>query len=262
MRPVDLNGFIETLAQISGEAILPFFRTHMSVQDKNHGGVYDPVTEADRAAEAVIRRKIRETFPSHGILGEEFAPENAGAEFLWVVDPIDGTRAFLCGLPVWGTLIGLMRDGNPVLGLMHQPYTGEIFIGDGRKSRIKTPRFERDLQTRACQTLAQAHLMTTDPRLFSKEEQEAYQRVETQVKLTRYGADCYAYAMLASGQVDLVIESGLKPYDIVGLIPVIEGAGGVVTTWNGESAAPGGRILAAATPALHAAAMVALSGKA
>ena len=258
MRPVDLAGFIEHLAQVSGEAILPFFRTQLSVTDKGEGR-FDPVTEADRAAETVIRRHIRQTFPQHGVLGEEFDTEQPDAEYLWVVDPIDGTRAFICGLPVWGTLIGLMRSGNPVMGLMHQPYTGEMFIGDGGSARLKGPRGLRELHASRCERLADAHLMTTDPRLFKDREHDAYQAIEKQVRLARYGTDCYAYAMLASGQVDLVIETGLKPYDIVALIPIIEGAGGVITTWDGTSAKDGGRVVAAATKALHAAALEELS---
>jgi myo-inositol-1(or 4)-monophosphatase len=256
MRPVELSAFMEQLAQLSGQAILPFFRTQLSVIDKGRSGQdagrFDPVTEADRAAETVIRRHIRAAFPNHGVLGEEFETENADAEYLWVVDPIDGTRAFICGLPVWGTLIGLMRNGDPVMGVMHQPYTGELFFGDGRHAQLKGPRGPRELRARHCDGLADAHLMTTDPRLFSDAEREGYERVERAVKLTRYGTDCYAYAMLASGLVDLVIESGLKAYDIVALIPIIEGAGGVVTTWEGGSAKNGGRIVAAASPTLHA----------
>jgi histidinol phosphatase-like enzyme (inositol monophosphatase family) len=261
MRPVDLNAFIEGLARQAGEAILPFFRTTLSVQDKGRakGAVFDPVTEADRAAETVIRRRILEAFPMHGILGEEFDDERLDAEHVWVIDPIDGTRAFLCGLPVWGTLIGLMRNNRPVLGVMHQPYTGEMFIGDGGSARINGPRGLRELRVRDCEALADATLMTTDPRLFKGPERSAYDAIESAVRLTRYGTDCYAYAMLAAGQVDLVIETGLKPYDIVALIPIIEGAGGVVTTWDGSPAKDGGRILAAGSAALHAAAMEHLS---
>jgi myo-inositol-1(or 4)-monophosphatase len=262
MRPIDLNAFIETLARQSGEAILPFFRTTLSVQDKGRdvaGAVFDPVTEADRAAETVIRRRIKEAFPAHGILGEEFDDERLDAEHVWVIDPIDGTRAFLCGLPVWGTLIGLMRNQNPVLGVMHQPYTGEMFIGDGGSAHVKGPRGQRELSVRSCERLEDATLMTTDPRLFKGGEHEAYLAIEKSVKLARYGTDCYAYAMLAAGQVDLVIETGLKPYDIVALIPIIEGAGGVVTTWSGESARDGGRIVAAGSAALHQAALAHLS---
>lgn len=260
MRPVELSAFMEQLAHLSGQAILPFFRTRLTVLDKNdsQSGRFDPVTEADRAAETVIRRQIRATFPGHGVLGEEFETENGEAEYLWVVDPIDGTRAFICGLPVWGTLIGLMRNGAPVMGVMNQPYTGELFYGDGGQALIKGPRGQRELTTRQCTDLADAHLMTTDPRLFAAGDRPRYGRVEEKVKLTRYGTDCYAYAMLASGHVDIVIESGLKPYDIVALIPIIEGAGGVITTWDGKSAKDGGHILAAATPELHAAAMALL----
>ena len=263
MRPVDLKAFLEELARLSGEAILPFFRTRMGVSDKGREGQFDPVTEADRAAELVIRSKIRETFPSHGILGEEFESERLDAEFVWVIDPIDGTRAFLCGVPVWGTLIGLKRNGQPVLGVMHQPFTGELFLGDGGSAELKHLRGDRPfpvrkLQTRQTRTLSEAILMTTDPRLFPANEMTAYRLIEAQVKLARYGTDCYAYAMLAAGQIDLVIESGLKPYDIVGLIPIIEGAGGIVTTWQGKPATEGGQIIAAANATLHAAAIAAL----
>jgi histidinol phosphatase-like enzyme (inositol monophosphatase family) len=265
MRPIDLNVFLEELAHASGEAILPFFRTQLGVTDKGRTerhdpDRFDPVTEADRAAETVIRHKIRERFPSHGILGEEFEAERLDAEYIWVIDPIDGTRAFICGLPTWGTLIGLKRHGTPVLGVMNQPYTGEMFIGDGKQAQIKGPRGTRALRTSRCEALATAKLMTTDPRLFKDDDAATYARIESGVKLTRYGTDCYAYAMLAAGQVDLVIEAGLQAYDIVGLIPVIEGAGGIVTTWEGGPASEGGRIVAAATPALHKAAMEQLAG--
>lgn len=261
MRPVDLVAFVEKLAHASGEAILPFFRTGLSVTDKGRdAGAFDPVTEADRAAETVIRRMIRATFPDHGIVGEEFDDHKPDAEHVWVIDPIDGTRAFLCGLPVWGTLVGLMKNGEPVLGAMNQPYTGELFVGGVGKAYLKGPRGQRELQTRLMDRLAEATLMTTDPRLFSGEEGEAFRRVEQDVRLSRYGTDCYAYAMLAAGQVDLVIEAGLKPYDIVALIPIIEGAGGVITTWDGSSARNGGRILAAANKTLHRAAMERLAG--
>lgn len=264
MRPVDLTAFIEHLAHQSGEAILPFFRTSLGIQDKGKSqngekaGVFDPVTEADRSAETVIRRLIQDSFPSHGILGEEFGNHNIEAEFVWVIDPIDGTRAFICGLPVWGTLIGLMRNGIPVLGVMHQPYTGELFFGDSRAAHIKGPRGTRPIAASTCRTLADAKLMTTDARLFKGGELNAYAKIEAAVKLTRYGADCYAYAMLAAGQVDLVVETGLKPYDIVALIPIIEGAGGVITDWEGNPCPQGGRILAAANPVLHKEALTVL----
>ncbi len=240
MSAVDFERFVHDLATRSGEAILPFFRTALTARNKAGPGAFDPVTEGDKAGEVVLRRMIRETFPAHGVIGEEFGTENADAEYVWVLDPIDGTRAFMSGLPVWGTLIGLKRGGAPVFGMMHQPFTGERFFGDGEGARYRGPDGERELMTRACATLADATLMTTSPRLFRGKEKAAFERVEKEVRLTRFGCDCYAYCMVAAGHVDLVIETGLQPYDIVALAPIIEGAGGVVTTWEGGSPAEGG----------------------
>jgi histidinol phosphatase-like enzyme (inositol monophosphatase family) len=255
MGVVDLGGFVEELATVSGQAILPFFRTALGAENKAGAGAFDPVTEADRAAEVAMRRLIKQRFPQHGILGEEFGAEGTDAEYVWVLDPIDGTRAFIAGLPLWGTLIGLTRAGAPVRGLMHQPFTGERFAGDGGQATWRGPSGERRLRTRRCDGLADAILCTTSPKLFSGDEAAAYDAVESAVRLARYGTDCYAYCMLAAGHVDLVVEAGLKPYDIVALIPIIEGAGGVVTDWQGGSAASGGRIVAAGDPRLHAAAL-------
>jgi histidinol phosphatase-like enzyme (inositol monophosphatase family) len=260
MSTVDFGAFVDELATQSGQAILPFFRAQHSMEDKSAGGVFDPVTEADRAGENVMRHLIKRSFPAHGVLGEEFGNENIDAEYVWVLDPIDGTRAFISGIPVWGTLIGLTRGGVPVYGMMHQPFTGERYSGDGRQARYEGPNGPRTLRTRATTDLARATLMTTSPNLFKGEEAQAYGRVEAGVRLPRYGCDCYAYCMLAAGHVDLVIESGLKPYDIVALIPIIEGAGGIVTSWNGGSAAGGGRVIAAANKTLHEAAMALLAG--
>ncbi|PTM41206.1 histidinol-phosphatase [Bosea sp. 124] len=260
MSAVDFGAFVAELATQSGQAILPFFRAHHAMEDKSAGGVFDPVTEADRAGETIMRHLIKRSFPAHGVLGEEFGNENTDAEYVWVLDPIDGTRAFISGIPVWGTLIGLARDGTPVYGMMHQPFTGERYSGDGREARYEGPGGARTLRTRQVAGLSSATLMTTSPGLFRNDEALAYQRVESQVRLARYGCDCYAYCMLASGHVDLVIESGLKPYDIVALIPIIEGAGGIVTSWDGGSAAGGGRILAAASKPLHEAALALLAG--
>ena len=266
MNAVDFSQFVDELGAISGEAIRPFFRSSLTATDKTEGaGIFDPVTEADRAAEAVIRRRIRMQFPTHGILGEEFGAENTDAEYVWVIDPIDGTRAFMAGLPLWGTLIGLTRNGTPCYGMMHQPFTGERFSGDGARARYRGPGLadgqrEKPLATRRCAALAEATLCTTSPRLFAPERLAAYERVEAAVRLTRYGTDCYAYCMLAAGHVDLVIEDGLKPYDIVALIPIIEGAGGIITTWAGGPAAEGGSILAAGDARLHEAALKLLAG--
>lgn len=260
MSVVDFGAFVAELATESGRAILPFFRAHHTTDDKSHGGVFDPVTEGDRAGEVIMRHLIKRQFPEHGVLGEEFGSENTDAEYVWVLDPIDGTRAFIAGLPVWGTLIGLMRKGVPVYGMMHQPFTGERFSGDGRQARYEGRIGPRPLRTRDTTELAAATLMTTTPSLFKGAEAQAYARVESRVRMARYGCDCYAYCMLAAGHVDLVIESGLKPYDIVALIPIIEGAGGIVTSWDGGSAAGGGTILAAGSKALHQAALALLAG--
>ncbi len=260
MSAVDFERFVHDLATRSGEAILPFFRTALTARNKAGPGAFDPVTEGDKAGEVVLRRMIRETFPAHGVIGEEFGTENADAEYVWVLDPIDGTRAFMSGLPVWGTLIGLKRGGAPVFGMMHQPFTGERFFGDGEGARYRGPDGERELMTRACATLADATLMTTSPRLFRGKEKAAFERVEKEVRLTRFGCDCYAYCMVAAGHVDLVIETGLQPYDIVALAPIIEGAGGVVTTWEGGSPAEGGRIVASGDRRIHEAALALLRG--
>jgi histidinol phosphatase-like enzyme (inositol monophosphatase family) len=251
MAVIDLSEFVNELATQSGQAILPFFRSKLATDDKSRGGVFDPVTEADRAGEAAMRQLIKRTFPTHGIVGEEFGSEDEDAEYVWVLDPIDGTRAFIAGLPLWGTLIGLMRQGAPVYGLMHQPFTGEFFFGDGSGASLRNHHSERRLTTRRCASLGEAIISTTSPKLFDPPALAAYERVERETRLARYGCDCYAYCMLAAGHIDLVIEAGLKPYDIVALIPIIEGAGGVVTVWDGGPAAGGGSIVAAGDRRLH-----------
>jgi myo-inositol-1(or 4)-monophosphatase len=256
MTTVDFASFVEKLAGIAAETILPFFRTALHADDKSVGGMFDPVTEADRAAEAAMRRLIRATFPHHGIIGEEFGATESEAEYVWVLDPIDGTKSFIAGLPVWGSLIGLMHRGRPVYGMMVQPFTMECFTGDGLGASWRGPgrdhkMTERKLSTRTCAGLAEATLMTTSPLLFTPEKLEAFRRVEERVRLSRYGGDCYAFAMLAAGHVDCVIEPELKVYDIVPLIPVIEGAGGVVTAWDGGSAVKGGDIVAACNAQIH-----------
>jgi myo-inositol-1(or 4)-monophosphatase len=253
MTPVDFAAFVDMLADVAAETILPFFRTAIQAQNKSTGGMFDPVTEADHAAEAAMRQLIQANFPDHGIIGEEFAPVHSEAEYVWVLDPIDGTSSFISGLPVWGTLIGLLHNSCPVYGMMVQPFTQERFYGDGRGATWRGPlkKTERKLATRGCSDLAAATLMTTSPLLYSSDKLEAFRRVERKVRLSRYGGDCYAFAMLASGQVDCVIESNLKPYDIVALVPIIEGAGGIVTCWDGSSPAQGGDVLASCCASLH-----------
>lgn len=251
MSAVDFAAFVDDLATVSGSAILPFFRTAIAAADKNKGGAFDPVTEADRAGEASMRQMIKRTFPSHGIVGEEYGDEGADREFVWVLDPIDGTKAFISGLPMWGTLIGLKRNGVPCYGMMHQPFTRERFSGDGGSAVWRGPGGERQLRTRNCTMLSQATVSATTPRMFEAAALEGFLRVEQEAKLTRFGCDCYAYCMLAAGHIDVVIEAGLKPYDIVPLMPIIEGAGGMVTSWTGTPPTGGGSVVASGNPRLH-----------
>jgi myo-inositol-1(or 4)-monophosphatase len=259
MTAVDFASFVDHLATVSGDTILPFFRTALAVENKRIGG-FDPVTAADRAAEEAMRALIRESFPAHGILGEEQAPERADAEYVWVLDPIDGTKSFIAGMPAWGTLIGLMRFGEPVFGMMHQPFIGERFTGDGGAARYRGPAGNRDLAVRKCAGLAEAVLFTTSPLLMSEGDRGCFRRVENTVRLSRYGGDCYAYCMLAAGLIDLIVETEIKPHDIVPLIPIITGAGGVVTTWDNGAAQQGGRIVVAGDARVHKAALDLLNG--
>lgn len=252
---IDFTAFLDRLASASGETILPFFRTSLSIDNKNDGRDLDPVTEADRAAEAVMRRLIKANFPKHGIIGEEFGDEHPDAEYVWVLDPIDGTKSFISGLPIWGTLIALMHHGVPAFGMMHQPYIGERFSGDGGAAGYSGPSGKRKLAVRRCAGLADATIFTTSPRLMNAADRAQFERVEAETRLSRYGGDCYAYCMLAAGHLDLVIETELKPYDIAALVPIITGAGGIVTTWEGAPAQHGGRIVAAGDPRVHEAAL-------
>jgi myo-inositol-1(or 4)-monophosphatase len=259
MTPVDFSAFVDELATVSGETIRPFFRTALSIEDKGMPGAFDPVTAADHAAETAMRALIRKTFPDHGIVGEEFGAERADAEYVWVLDPIDGTKSFISGMPAWGTLIALTRFGEPVFGIMNQPFIGERFSGDGGAARYRGPAGTRDLRVRPCERLSDAVLFTTSPRLMTSADRVAFGRVEEAVRLSRYGGDCYAYCMVAAGHVDLVIETELKSYDVLPLIPIIAGAGGVVTTWDNGPPHAGGRIVAAGDKRIHQAALALLA---
>lgn len=248
------------LADCAAAATMPYFRVPIGVENKDSDGGFDPVTAADRAAEVAIAAHLGRAFPDHGLEGEEFGITNPNARHRWIVDPIDGTRAFITGSPMWGTLIGLIEGNQPVLGVMDQPFTGERFWSDGVQSFASRKGDKRILRTRSCDSLSSAVLMTTDPLLFrAGAERTAFENLRAKVRLTRYGGDCYAYALLASGFVDIIVESGLKPYDIVALIPIVEAAGGRVTEWNGGSAAGGGRIVASGDPTLHDAVLAELN---
>ncbi len=253
------RAFFYALADAAKMETLPRFRAGTCVTNKLEGG-FDPVTEGDRAAENAIRALIQEKFPEHGILGEEHDSIGLDREHVWVIDPIDGTRAFISGVPVWGTLIGFQSSGKSIMGLVDQPFIGERYFADGRQSWYSGPDGDRQLRARDCGHLSDAILFTTSPHIFSLEDADRYRAVEEKVRLFRYGVDCYAYALLAAGHVDLVIESSLKPYDVGALIPLIEQAGGIITAWDGSRPEAGGNIIAAGSQALHDQAIKVLTG--
>ncbi|WDR04855.1 histidinol-phosphatase [Devosia rhodophyticola] len=237
-------------ADAAASHTMPRFRTALAVDNKWAEG-FDPVTEADRQAETVVRELIADRFPDHGIIGEEWDEKATQGRFQWIIDPIDGTRAYISGVPVWGTLIGLMIDGRAVAGLMAQPFTGETYLAMPGDAQYQRQGQTQPLKTSKITELAQAKLTTTTPDLFRKNDTEAqWNALWPQVLQTRYGLDCYGYCLMAAGHIDLVVEAGLKDVDICPLIPLIENAGGIVTTWDGGRAEKGGNCVAAATPEL------------
>ncbi len=257
----DLDAFLVELNRASGAAILPLFRGEHGLEDKGPPGAFDPVTAADKAAEAVIRDLIGKHHPDHGVIGEEYGEDRPDAEFVWVLDPIDGTRAFIAGLPLWTTLIGLRHRGEPVLGSIGQPFLGEIFIGRASSSRLINGVGERPLKTRTGVALSAAIIATTDPEAcFDAAEAAAWRSLRRASRLARFGCDAYAYAMVAAGTLDLVVESGLKCWDIDAAIPVIEGAGGAVRDWSGcPVGRHGGRVVLAGDQRLITEALVPLA---
>ena len=248
----NLERFAGALMLDAGALALAHFRCGTEIVDKSQSGVpLDPVTAADRAVEARLRAGISERFPDHGVFGEEQAAVPGSSPFSWMIDPIDGTRGFVSGFVHWGMLLALRHDEQPVLGVVHQPFTGESWIGSSNGARFSRQQETRDLRTRSCSALARATLATTDPYLFEGDEAFAFDTLRRTVRLTRFGADCYAYCMLAMGQVDLVVESGLKPWDVQALMPLVAAAGGVITDWRGGDCRDGGQVIAAGDPALH-----------
>ncbi len=235
--PPDLDHLERTaLALVAAAAAetLRGFRAEVATENKG-GSAYDPVTEADRGAEAAIRRLLAERHPDHGVIGEEYGEDRPDAPFVWVVDPIDGTRAYLAGLPLWTTLIALRWRGEPVLGVIAQPFLGETFIGSASGARLLRPdRSDLPLRVRPCPRLTEAVIATTDPDLFSGAELGAWRQVRATARLARLGCDAYAYAMAALGRLDLVVETGLKVWDVEAAVPLLEAAGGFVCDWRGE----------------------------
>ena len=255
-----LTTFAGTLADAAAEVTLPHFRSGIAVDNKRGDFKFDPVTAADRDAEAAIRALITKHYPSHGIYGEEHERETGTSEKFWCIDPIDGTRSFISGVPLWGTLIALNDGTKPVIGVMDQPYIGERFIGRPGLSELINRQGRRTLKVSACTKLEDAILGNTDPAMFKTEKERAtFRTLSAEVKLRRFGGDCYFYALLAAGTIDLVVEASLQPYDIQAMIPIIENAGGIVTSWTGGDPQMGGHVVAAATRELHTAAIERLS---
>jgi histidinol phosphatase-like enzyme (inositol monophosphatase family) len=254
----DLWPVAEALADAARTETLRYFRGNaLGTESKRVD--FDPVTVADRNAEAAMRSLLAELRPDDGIIGEEHGAAEGRSGLVWVLDPIDGTRGYISGTPTWGVLISVADAEGPFLGIVDQPYVGERFMGGAGRAEIVGPLGTRALGVTGTRELAEATLFTTFPEVGRPEEGAAFRRVAERVQLTRYGCDCYAYALLAAGQIDLVIEAGLNVYDIHAPIAVIETAGGIVTDWEGRTAHDGGRVLAAATPELHRAALALLS---
>lgn len=236
--------FAGELAEAAGNAVTPYFRTHMAV--KNKGGLhFDPVTPADKFGERTMRAIISRRFPEHGIYGEEEGHHVGSSPFTWILDPIDATRAFITGLPLWGTLIALHDGENPRIGVMNQPFTRERFLGTPKGAWLNG----KSIRVRPCATLAEAKIACTS--LQTAEQLADFRRIADQARMSRYDGDCYAYCMLACGHIDAVIGIGLKPCTIQALIPIIQSAGGLISTWDGQDPQNGGAILACGDRRLH-----------
>lgn len=240
---------VETTLRAAGEAAarltLPLFRTPLSVDNKLASG-FDPVTEADKGAETAIRTVIAEAFPDHAIIGEEWG-SSGNSRFSWIIDPVDGTRAFISGAPVWGTLIGFAIDGVAVAGLMSQPFIGEEYLAVPGRSTYRRGTVTEANRTSGQTDLSQSRVFTTTPNLFRQEYWSKWEAIERATRLQRFGMDCYGYALLAAGHADLVIEPALNTYDIAALVPIIREAGGAIACWDGSEPTGGGNVVAAAT---------------
>jgi histidinol phosphatase-like enzyme (inositol monophosphatase family) len=253
----EFESFAVELAAEAARVTLPLFRADNAEENKAGPGAFDPVTEADRGAEAAIRRLIAARYPDHGVIGEEYGEDRPDADHVWILDPVDGTRAFIAGLPLWTTLIALRTGDQPTVGVIAQPYLDEVFLG-GPSGAVLMRRGEtRPLRVRPCDRLTEAVISTTAPEIFTAPELGAWTQVMAAARLARYGCDAYAYAMLALGRIDMVAETGLKVWDWSALIPVVEAAGGEVTDWRGGPVNGDGRILAVGDPRIRDEALVA-----
>ena len=248
----DMLAFARATVEAAGPIALKYFRMPITVENKAGSSVFDPVTRADREVEAFIRDRVSSAYPGHIIIGEETGTSGGEESFKWLIDPIDGTRAYISGVPMWGILLGLMDGDSCLFGLMHQPYLRETYSGSIHGAFISKGETTQPLATRGTSELADAILYCTHPDVFSTDEDfTRFRAIADQSRLMRYGGDCYSYCLLAQGCIDLVIEADLNAYDIVPLIPIIEAAGGRVTDWQGNSAVNGGKVIASANSVLH-----------
>ncbi len=246
----DLTNFAMALARASEAEILPYFRRNTPIEVKPHTA-WDPVTEGDRAGERIIRKMIEEHFPDHGINGEEYGVKEGKSGFTWVLDPVDGTRSFVCGLPTWATLIGLTFEQKPVVGVMNQPFVGDLFYGNPHGAWNNYRGTIEPIHTQKDTGVASAAAGTTAPELYRREpDQKAFRNLQKAVKLMRFGGDAYFFALVAAGHMDMALDAGLQAYDIAALIPIIEGAGGAVGSWSGDNPADGGNVICAGSKAL------------
>lgn len=245
--------FLEELIEQAGEISLKYFRRDLAVTDKRQKGeAFDPVTRADRETEEFIRRRIAGKYPDHSIVGEELGAESGSGPYTWLIDPIDGTRGFISGTPMWGVLIGLKRGSECLAGAMRQPYLGETWTGDGRTACFIRQQERTRITVREHTGLDKAIICCTHPAMYPTDEaRDKFMGVVARCRFSRYGTECLGYGMLASGYVDLVIEGGLSAYDIMPLIPIVEGAGGIISDWQGNAALNGGLIVAATNRRLH-----------
>lgn len=242
--------FAGATARLAGAQTLPFFRVNTDVENKRTDGHFDPVTEADRTAERTIRDAIERTFPNHGIYGEEYG-HKPGNGLTWVIDPIDGTRAFMSGMLHWGVLVALFDGEIPIIGAMYQPYTDELFLGDGEVTHLIRGQQKRVLHTSTCEDISSARLATTGYDWFSADDLARFEHLKSAVQAYRLGGDCYLYGAVAMGSVHIGTDASLNAYDIQALIPIVNGAGGVVTTYDGGNPSMGGAVVATANPILH-----------
>ncbi|WP_299354101.1 histidinol-phosphatase [uncultured Shimia sp.] len=255
MEQTQILDVAQQMADAARATILPYFRQPgLATTNKLQDG-FDPVTEADRAAERAMRDVLAMHRPQDGIHGEEYGQSEGDSGLTWVLDPIDGTRGFISGTPTWGVLIALSDANGPLMGIVDQPYIQERFIGGFGIARIDGPHGTQELRTSTVSSLHEATIFTTFPEVGTPEDKAGFEAVASQTQLTRYGMDCYAYALVAAGQTELVVEAGLNAYDIQGPMAVVQAAGGIVTDWQGGPAHKGGRVLAAANADIHAAAL-------